>query len=118
MPYSLLLGGLAALLFALPLAWKWELGLRRVGFSVAGLAVLACVLAALVGADGLLGAALVFVLAVGTAVTILTWRFYRGPEREIRAGEQAIVSSADGEVIYVAWRRRARVDEARPRLPA
>jgi len=105
MPYSLLLGGLAALLFTLPLAWKWELGLRRVGFSVAGLAVLAGVIAALVGADGLLGGALVFVLAVGTAVAILAWRFYRDPEREIRAGEQAIVSPADGEIIYVRHSR-------------
>jgi phosphatidylserine decarboxylase len=46
-------------------------------------------------------AALVWALTIGVAFAILAYRFYRDPERESPAGDDLVVSPADGEVIYV-----------------
>jgi len=97
----LLVGVLAALAFTLPLAWKWELGLVRVGVTVALLGAAASVVVAALGIDGVLAALLVAVLAVGAATGLLAWRFYRDPDRVAPAQSGAVVSPADGEVLYV-----------------
>jgi phosphatidylserine decarboxylase len=97
----LLVGVLAALAFTLPLAWKWELGVARVGVAVALLGVVASTIVTLLGIDGFLAAVLVAVLAVGAATGLLAWRFYRDPDRVAPAQPGAVVSPADGEVLYV-----------------
>ena len=101
---SLTVGFLLALAFTLPLAWKWELGLRRVALTVAFLGLLAAAAVALadraVALPWLVRTGLVFALTVGAAVMILAYRFYRDPERTSPEGK-VVVSPADGEVIYV-----------------
>ena len=54
MVVSAVVGGALALGFCLPLAWKWELGVRRVGIAVTLIAVFSGVVVALIdsAADG------------------------------------------------------------------
>jgi phosphatidylserine decarboxylase len=101
-----LVGGLLALAVALPLAWKWELGVRRVAIAVGVLAIFSAgVVAALAGAlevSSAVEALLVAGLTLGVAFAILAYRFYRDPDRTPpQAADGAVVSPADGEVIYV-----------------
>lgn len=98
-------GVLLALLTALPLAWKWQLGILRVGLTV----VLLCLLAAVVVSTPALSramtdgekAGLVWLLAMVMAFGLLAYRFYRDPERTPPHRTDVIVSPADGMVIYV-----------------
>jgi phosphatidylserine decarboxylase len=99
---SLLAGVLLALAFALPLAWKWELGVRRVAIAVTALAVLAALAVAAVDVSGAARAVLVAGIALVAAFAILAYRFYRDPERTPPAVDgDVLISPADGEVIYV-----------------
>ena len=101
----MLAGLLLALATALPLAWKWQLGVRRTALVVGALAVAGSAIAALVrhaiGLGDWMAAALVWFVAVGSAVALLAYRFYRDPERTAPARDDVIVSPADGVVIYV-----------------
>lgn len=100
-----LAGCLLALAVTVPLAWKWELGVRRVALAVAGLALAsALVVAALTGSGAapLVRSALVSALTLTAAFAILAYRFYRDPDRDPpRDAGDAVVSPADGEVVYV-----------------
>ena len=101
----MLAGLLLALATALPLAWKWQLGVRRAAlvvgaFAAAGSAIAAVVRNA-VALDGWMAAALVWFIAVGSTFALLAYRFYRDPERTAPARDDVIVSPADGVVIYV-----------------
>ena len=105
MDHYVLLGVLLALLTVLPLAYKWQLGMLRVGLT----AVLLCVLAAVVVSTPALSRAMtdgekagfVWLLVIVTACGLLVYRFYRDPERTSPDRTGAIVSPADGRVIYV-----------------
>jgi phosphatidylserine decarboxylase len=101
----ILLGILLGLLTALPLAWKWELGVARTAAFIAtagaasGLAVV--LLGGALELGGAVAALLVWGLTMALAVGVLAYRFYRDPERTTPTGEGVIVSPADGEVLYV-----------------
>jgi len=100
-----LLGALLALLTVLPLAWKWQLGMLRVGLTI----LLLCLLAAVVVSTPALSwamtdvekAGLEWLLVIIAAFGLLAYRFYRDPERTPPARSGVIVSPADGRVIYV-----------------
>jgi phosphatidylserine decarboxylase len=101
-----LAGALLALAFSLPLAWKWELGVRRVAISVAGLALLATLLVAglagLVDLSQAVRTLLVAGIALAFAFAILAYRFYRDPQRTPPVvPDDVVISPADGEVVYV-----------------
>ena len=99
---STLAGTLLALAVSLPLAWKWELGVRRVALAVTGLAALAGIAVAAFDLGGVTRALLVAGISLALAVAILAYRFYRDPERmPPQTGDDMVVSPADGEVIYV-----------------
>src|SRR5216117_2308224 len=98
-------GLVLALMTAIPLAWKWQLGVLRAALLIL---VLAAVSSVMVGAarnrfafDDRTSAIAVWVLSVGGAVAILAYRFYRDPERKAPDRDDVIVSPADGVVIYV-----------------
>ena len=101
----ILLGLVLGLLTALPLAWKWELGVARTAAFIAaagaasGLAVV--LLGGAVELGGAVAALLVWGFTMVLAVGVLAYRFYRDPERTAPTGEGVIVSPADGEVLYV-----------------
>jgi phosphatidylserine decarboxylase len=100
-----LVGGALALLVALPLAWKWELGIPRVGFAVAALAVVSGLIVSgvttLVPLHGIVIGGLVWLLTLAMATATLAYRFYRDPERTPPNMDGAVVSPADGLVLYL-----------------
>lgn len=100
-----LVGLLVALAIALPLAWKWQLGVRRTGVAVTivGIVAALCVaaLTAVVDLSGVARAVVACAFTLGASFGLLAWRFYRDPERESPARDDIVVSPADGEVIYV-----------------
>jgi phosphatidylserine decarboxylase len=102
---STLLGLLLALLTTLPLAWKWQLGMRRTAVFIVGLALVFSLLVSflgdMLGLHLVLRAGLVWGLTLAVAVAFLAYRFYRDPERTAPNRDDVIVSPADGEVIYV-----------------
>jgi phosphatidylserine decarboxylase precursor-related protein len=101
-----MLAGLGlALATCVSLAWKWQLGVVRTFVIVTFLAALSASAVAAAGASVPLGdaarVALVWVLTVGSATLLLAYRFYRDPQRTAPPRKDAIVSPADGVVIYV-----------------
>jgi phosphatidylserine decarboxylase len=98
-------GAALALLTALPLGWKWKLGMLRVAGIVILLAGLSGFAVARVGSVFALSGGsrsfLVWFLTMVAALSILAYRFYRDPERTPPSGDNIIVSPADGVVTYV-----------------
>jgi phosphatidylserine decarboxylase len=108
-----LAGCLLALAITLPLAWKWELGVRRVGVAVAVIAVVVAALTSFVELPDAASAAVVWALTLAVAFAILAWRFYRDPERRPpTVDDDIVVSPADGEVIYVRTSKDGRLPVA------
>ena len=99
-----LLGVALALATALPLAWKWELGVRRAAIAVI-VAGAACSLLVIAARPALPDPLPPFLVVYGLTVAILTaflaYRFYRDPERTGPDRDDVVVSPADGLVIYV-----------------
>ncbi len=71
--------------------------------------LLVALLAEAVSLGGLLQVALGCVLTLLAALGVLAYRFYRDPEREAPDRADAVVSPADGEVIYVRRSERGRL---------
>jgi phosphatidylserine decarboxylase len=98
-----LTGALLAFATALPLAWKWRLGMLRAGSALAVMTFVAAGITATAG--GGLGrfsmAATAYLLTLVLAATAVAFRFYRDPEREPPGADDVIVSPADGEVLYI-----------------
>lgn len=96
---------LITLALATPFAWKWQLGIRRCALWLTLVAGACGVLASLAGAaTGLLPVLQVAVAVVSAmliSVAFLAYRFYRDPERRSPALPGAILSPADGAVVYV-----------------
>jgi phosphatidylserine decarboxylase len=101
----LVVGVVLALLTALPLAWKWQLGLVRAGmFTLAGSMIITIVYSAI---DPLLHFTTVIgvlatwggTLLVGLAGLLVL--FFRDPDRPVPHRDDVIVSPADGQVVYV-----------------
>jgi phosphatidylserine decarboxylase len=100
-----MLGVLLALTTVVPLAWKWQLGVPRTTVAVATFGAFCAVPVALI-ADSLntapyLASLLVWLCTLAGAVAVLIYRFYRDPHRVSPDDEGAIVSPADGQVLYV-----------------
>lgn len=101
----LVAGGLAALGTALALAWKWQLGLRRTAAAVTALATASATLVTMLGnalaLSGRVRAVLTGASTLAGAFAVLAYRFYRDPERVAPDRDDAIVSPADGTVLYI-----------------
>ncbi len=100
-----LIGILLVLITTLPLAWKWQLGMRRIALLVILLALLSGLiltfLGNLISINVLMGAGLVWLMTLVAMFAFLAYRFYRDPERTISNRNDVIVSPADGKVIYI-----------------
>jgi phosphatidylserine decarboxylase len=98
-----LTGALLAFATGLPLAWKWQLGMRRACSGLVVAALLAAGITAIAG--GGLGrlavAASAYLLTLVLAAAAVAYRFYRDPDRTPPGGDDVVVSPADGEVVYV-----------------
>ena len=104
MAVDTLLGAMMALVIAVPLAWKWELGVRRATIAILGLcAACGLLLAAAESAlpDVVPGALAVCALSLGLAAGFVLYRFYRDPERPAPGRSDVVVSPADGRILYV-----------------
>jgi phosphatidylserine decarboxylase len=103
MNMAILLGILACLSVTLPLAWKWQLGVRRVAVFVAIIAAaVSLILELFVPSLSSVGTTLVVAGATLSVSTLyLAYRFYRDPERTAPAPDGVVVSPADGLVVYV-----------------
>jgi phosphatidylserine decarboxylase len=101
----LLIGALFAVLATLPLAWKWQLGVARAALVVGALAAAAVLLVAGIdaafGLGSVVAAVLVSLLTIALTTALLAYRFYRDPERTVPERDNAILSPADGKVVYV-----------------
>jgi phosphatidylserine decarboxylase len=101
MTLSAVAGCVAALAVAVPLAWKWELGVRRVAIAVVVFAAICALAVSPLGVSGTLRAGLVCGLTLAVCLAVLAWRFYRDPKRRPPERDDVVVSPADGEVVYV-----------------
>jgi phosphatidylserine decarboxylase len=101
----ILIGALAAVATASALAWKWQLNVTRA-------TAMACLLAAFVGIavglllsatsqPGFLGAPAVWIGTLALCLATVLVRFFRDPVRTAPAGDDLVVSPADGTVLYV-----------------
>jgi phosphatidylserine decarboxylase len=113
-------GAAVAALLSLPLAWKWQLGMRRSTSALLAIAIAAGIVALGAGAalsmSALARALFGACLTLAVALSILAYRFYRDPERTPPPHtDSVVVSPADGEVIYVKRSRDGRLPVASKR---
>ncbi len=94
-----------SLALGLPLAWKWQLGVRRCGAWLLGVGfavgVTASLLGGLAGASRTLESLTAIMFTLGLSGGLVAYRFFRDPERQPPAVDGAVLSPADGEVTYV-----------------
>ena len=100
-----LIGIMLVLITTLPLAWKWQLGMRRIALLVILLALLSGLIVTflenLISINVLIRAGLVWLMTLVAMFAFLAYRFYRDRERTISNRNDVIVSPADGKVIYI-----------------
>ena len=108
------LGGVLATAIALPLCWKWQLGMGRCLVALCGLAAVAAVLvlAARPFDEPVPSALATAAVTLALALAVVLWRFFRDPERHFDGGSEAILSPADGVVVYVRRFERGRLPVA------
>ncbi len=93
--------GLLALAAA---SWKWSLPADRVTWIIAGATLLALLAGWWLqqrGSSALLVAGSMWTIQAATFVGIISWLFYRDPDRLIPKEPGLVLSPADGTVIYV-----------------
>lgn len=99
------LGALLSTVTLLPLAWKWKFDVTRAFVFVLGLSVAAGAIVEVAGLDSLLdpvpAGVIAWLLTVVAAGSFVLFRFYRDPQRTPPGRADAVVSPADGRVIYV-----------------
>jgi phosphatidylserine decarboxylase len=102
-------GALLAEATAIPLAWKWRLGIGRsaltIGLLALALGALLATLTAWLTPSVVIQTGLLWLLTLAAALSIMAYRFYRDPERTSPGLSNAIVSPADGEIEYVRTTR-------------
>jgi phosphatidylserine decarboxylase len=98
-------GIVLVLIIVLPLAWKWQLGILRIGTIASLLVLLSGLIVTSLGmwlrVHILLQVLGTWLFAMFAIFAFLVYRFYRDPERETPNISGAIVSPADGKVIYI-----------------
>jgi phosphatidylserine decarboxylase len=101
----ILLALLLTWFFTLPLAWKWQLGVVRIALIDLGMALVAGLLVVLLMQVLPLNLLWSTVISLGIALigvfAFLAYRFYRNPERTVPQRDDAVISPADGTVIYI-----------------
>jgi phosphatidylserine decarboxylase len=101
----LIFGMLLAVATAVPLAWRWQLGVFRIGLFLLAESMLIAI--ALTASDRVLHLTTVTGTLVMWGATVLLGLagllgvFFRDPERQPPGREDVIVSPADGRVVYV-----------------
>jgi phosphatidylserine decarboxylase len=104
-PSYLIWGTALALVTGLPLAWKWQLGVFRVGVYLLAVSTLAAVALTVVGRwlalDAVTGTLAMWGVTALAAAAALLIVFFRDPERPAPSRQDVIVSPADGLVVYV-----------------
>jgi len=99
------IGILIALMMLLPLAWKWQLGILRIGVLVVLTGLVAGLLVTILGMwvsiALALQIALTWLITVAGVFAFLAYRFYRDPNRTVPDLSGVIVSPADGKVVYI-----------------
>ena len=79
-------GLVLSLMTALPLAWKWQLGVLRASVVISAFAAVSALLVGsmrnAVAIGDWIAAGAVWLLSVGATVALLAYRFYRDPERQ------------------------------------
>jgi phosphatidylserine decarboxylase len=113
----LIAGAALAHVAALPLAWKWQLGILRVTLVVLAGSMMAAI--AMSALDHLVHFTLVTgILAMWSSTlsacaVCLLFVFFRDPDRPAPDSDDVIVSPADGQIIYVRDVRPGEVAVAR-----
>jgi phosphatidylserine decarboxylase len=95
------LGLAAALAVSLPIARKWELRMTGVLLTIVIAGLFSGIVVDTVALPLGVRAVIVAALSVTLALMLLAYRFFRDPERVPPQIEGAVVSPADGEVVYV-----------------
>jgi phosphatidylserine decarboxylase len=102
MAVEAIVGAALAIVTCAALALKWQLGLRRSVGAAVLLAIGPALAVALVDPPGrVLGPAAAWAMTMALAAGVVAHRFYRDPRRTPPDDGDAIVSPADGGVIYV-----------------
>ena len=105
MPGYLVGGTALAVVTALPLAWKWQLGVVRACGYLLAVSMLVAVALTGVGRwlalNALTGTLAMWAATVLAALAGLLIVFFRDPDRTAPSRQDVIVSPADGRVVYV-----------------